>query len=284
MTLAAIPTEALLPPVHLQCCEAPPRHMAQSEVVVRAEGVSLHYGARAALKDVNLSMRRNSVTAIIGPSGCGKSSFLAALNRMTDMIPTCRVAGHISYAGQSILGSATDVRLLRTRIGMIFQRANPFPLSIRRNIDMPLRECGMHDRAEREERLENVLVDVGLWKEVRDRLDGPALGLSGGQQQRLCIARALALRPEVLLMDEPCSALDPISSGVVEDLILALRERVTIAIVTHNLAQAKRIGDDLAVFWVVDGVGRLIESGDAQDVFSNPTHPTTAQYVSGARG
>lgn len=254
------------------------------EAVISAAGVSLTYAGKAALHDVSLDLRRNRVTAIIGPSGCGKSSFLASLNRMTDMIAHCRVAGRVTYSGQDIQDPSIDVRALRTRIGMIFQRANPFPLSIRKNIDMPLRECGVSHATEREQRLHDVLADVGLWHEVRDRLDKPALDLSGGQQQRLCIARALALRPEVLLMDEPCSALDPISSGVVEDLILSLRERVTIAIVTHNLAQARRIGDDLAVFWVVDGVGRLIESGRAADVFEAPSHPTTSQYLSGARG
>jgi len=267
----------------LVCC-AHEMSASAADTVIAARGVSLSYGGRPALSNVDLSMRRNEVTAIIGPSGCGKSSFLATLNRLTEMIPGCRITGQIAFAGRDIHDPAVDVRVLRTRIGMIFQRANPFPLSIRKNIDMPLKECGVADRAEREQRLHDVLVDVGLWHEVRDRLDKPALGLSGGQQQRLCIARALALRPEVLLMDEPCSALDPISSGVVEDLILSLRGRITIAIVTHNLAQARRVGDALAVFWVVDGVGRLIESGRSTDIFAAPSHPTTAQYLSGARG
>ena len=257
---------------------------ATDEIVLAAEDVFLTYAGRTALSDVSLALRRNRVLAIIGPSGCGKSSFLASLNRMTDMVPGCRVSGRIRYDGADIHAPGVDVRLLRTRIGMIFQRANPFPVSIRRNIDMPLKECGVTDRDAREQRLREVLVDVGLWGEVADRLDKPALALSGGQQQRLCIARALALRPDVLLMDEPCSALDPISSGVVEDLILSLRDQVTLAIVTHNLAQARRIGDDLAVFWVVDGVGRLIESGPAAHIFATPKHPTTAQYLSGARG
>jgi phosphate transport system ATP-binding protein len=265
----------------VSCCAKDP---SEGDAVLSAMGVSLTYGGQLALQDVSLDLRRNRVTAIIGPSGCGKSSFLAALNRMTDMIPHCRMTGYVTYGGTDIHDPSIDARVLRTRIGMIFQRANPFPLSIRKNIDMPLRECGVSKAADREQRLHDVLADVGLWHEVRDRLDKPALALSGGQQQRLCIARALALRPEVLLMDEPCSALDPISSGVVEDLILSLRERVTIAIVTHNLAQARRIGDELAVFWMVDGAGRLIEAGSAAQVFASPSHPTTAQYLSGARG
>lgn len=267
----------------LLCC-VPAKGAVMERPAIKTDRLSLSYGGRPALTDVSLSMRRNSVTAIIGPSGTGKSSFLAALNRLTDMVPNCHVGGRIEFCGRDIHDPSLDVRVLRTHVGMIFQRANPFPLSIRRNIEMPLRECGVADRSEREQRMKDVLLDVGLWNEVRDRLDKPALGLSGGQQQRLCIARALALRPEVLLMDEPCSALDPISSGVVEDLILSLRDRITIAIVTHNLAQARRVGDDLAVFWVVDGVGRLIESGPAADIFAAPSHPTTAQYLSGARG
>ncbi len=269
----------------LACCTSDAcEPVCDCNTVIKAECVSLSYGGRPALQDVDLSFQRHAVTAIIGPSGCGKSSFLATLNRLTDMVPGCEVDGKIAFCGRDIRDPSLDVRILRTRVGMIFQRANPFPLSIRKNIEMPLRECGVSDRVEREQRVHDVLVEVGLWHEVRDRLDKPALGLSGGQQQRLCIARALALRPEVLLMDEPCSALDPISSGVVEDLILNLRGRVTIAIVTHNLAQARRVGDHLAVFWVVDGVGRLIESGRAADVFASPSHPTTAQYLSGARG
>ena len=265
----------------LVCC-APTN--AEDGNLLSADNVSLAYAGHVALTGVSLTLRRNRVMAIIGPSGCGKSSFLSALNRMTDLVPGCLVSGRILFGGYDIRHPAVDVRVLRSRIGMVFQRANPFPLSIRKNIEMPLKECGVRDRTEREQRLHEVLDDVGLWREVRDRLDKPALGLSGGQQQRLCIARALALRPEVLLMDEPCSALDPISSGVVEDLIYALRERVTIAIITHNLAQARRIGDDLAVFWIVDGIGRLIESGSAARIFATPNHPTTAQYLSGARG
>ncbi len=260
------------------------RTVASGEVMIRAENVSVSYGGRPSLAGVTLDLHRNRILAIIGPSGCGKSSFLATLNRMSDMIPGCNVGGRVLLDGQEIRGGGEDVRELRCRVGMIFQRANPFPLSIRRNIDMPLKEHGITQRAERDERMEHALTEVGLWAEVRDRLDAPALALSGGQQQRLCIARALALRPAVLLMDEPCSALDPISSAVVEDLISRLREHYTVAIVTHNLAQARRIADDLAMFWVVDGVGRLIEAGPAAQVFEKPAQEISAMYIAGVRG
>jgi phosphate transport system ATP-binding protein len=252
--------------------------------LIEIEALSVRYGDRPALDGVTLPLRAGRITALVGPSGCGKSTLLASLNRLTDLYPGCTVTGELRFAGQDILGPKVDVVALRRRIGMIFQRPNPFPLSIRANIAYALRHHGLTDARALEARVERSLRDVGLWDEVKDRLDAPAMGLSGGQQQRLCIARALALRPEVLLMDEPCSALDPISSGVVEDLILSLRARITIAIVTHNLAQARRIGDDLAVFWVVDGVGRLIESGPTATIFADPSHPTTAQYISGARG
>ncbi len=260
------------------------RTVASGEVMIRAENVSVSYGGRPSLAGVTLDLHRNRILAIIGPSGCGKSSFLATLNRMSDMIPGCNVGGRVLLDGQEIRGGGEDVRELRCRVGMIFQRANPFPLSIRRNIDMPLKEHGITQRAERDERMEHALTEVGLWAEVRDRLDAPALALSGGQQQRLCIARALALRPAVLLMDEPCSALDPISSAVVEDLISRLREHYTVAIVTHNLAQARRIADDLAMFWVVDGVGRLIETGPAAEIFETPRNEISAMYIAGVRG
>lgn len=252
--------------------------------MMSTEDVSIAYRGRTCLDGVTLDLRRNHILAIIGPSGCGKSSFLATLNRMSDMVPGCEVGGRVLLEGADVRGPGQDVRELRCRVGMIFQRANPFPLSIRRNIEMPLKEHGLTSRSEREQRMEHALTEVGLWNEVRDRLDAPAIALSGGQQQRLCIARALALRPAVLLMDEPCSALDPISSAIVEDLILRLRESYTVAIVTHNLAQARRIADDLAIFWVVDGVGRLIEHGDAAHVFAQPAHEISAMYIAGVRG
>ena len=257
---------------------------ASHRVIIRTEDVSVSYGGRAILSGVTLDLHQNRILAIIGPSGCGKSSFLASLNRMGDMVPGCTVGGRVLLDGRDVCDHAQDVRELRCRVGMIFQRANPFPLSIRRNIEMPLKEHGVSSRTERQQRMEHALIEVGLWTEVRDRLEAPALALSGGQQQRLCIARALALRPDVLLMDEPCSALDPLSSAVVEDLILRLRESYTVVIVTHNLAQARRIADDVAILWQVDGAGRLIETGPAAQVFERPAHEISAMYIAGARG
>ena len=251
---------------------------------IDVEGLALHYDGQAAFEDVSLSIETGGITAIVGPSGCGKTSFLLSLNRLTDLVPRCRVTGRIRIGGDDILAPRHDVVSLRRRVGMIFQKPNPFPFSIRRNLAFPLREHGVKDRDMIDARIESALRDVGLWNEVRDRLDAAALDLSGGQQQRVCLARALALEPEVILLDEPCSALDPISSGVVEDLILRLRGRYTIVIVTHNLAQARRIVDDVAVFWVRDGAGRLIESGHATDVFENPRSALTRAYVTGRRG
>jgi len=203
---------------------------------------------------------------------------------MTDLIPHCRVSGSITLAGKDIYDDNWDVRDLRRRIGMIFQKPNPFPLSIKKNIGLPLREHGIRDTHQLNEMVEHVLRQVGLWPEVHDRLDSPALALSGGQQQRLCIARALALRPDVLLMDEPCSALDPISSGVVEDLITELKGNYTVVIVTHNLAQARRIADYAAFFWSQNQVGRLVEFGEARQIFNSPRDELTSAYIRGVRG
>lgn len=246
--------------------------------------LSLHYHQSPAFQDVTLSINQGCITALVGPSGCGKTSFLSCLNRLTDLIAGCHVSGRIMIENLDLLAPSTDVIQLRRRIGMIFQKPNPFPLSTRRNLEFPLREHGARDRAQIAQTIETSLRDVGLWDEVKDRLDSPALALSGGQQQRLCIARALALSPEVLLMDEPCSALDPLSSGLVEDLIVDLRGRYTVLIVTHNLAQARRIADYTAFFWVQNGAGRLIEAGTAKQIFGEPRDPLTAAYVSGMRG
>ena len=232
-----------------------------------------------------MSINKGCITALVGPSGCGKTSFLTCLNRLTDLIADCRaLRARITIDTLDVLAPQTDVIQLRRRIGMIFQKPNPFPLSIRRNLEFPLREHGLRDRKQIARTIETTLRDVGLWDEVKNRLDSPALALSGGQQQRLCIARSLALSPEMLLMDEPCSALDPLSSGVVEDLIVSLRGRYTILIVTHNLAQARRIADYAALFWVQNGAGRLIETGTAKQIFEEPRDPLTAAYVSGMRG
>jgi phosphate transport system ATP-binding protein len=251
---------------------------------MRIADVSVRYGERTVLAQVSLDIHRGCITALIGPSGCGKTSFLSALNRLTDLVPGAHVSGTVLLDGEDVFDPKLDLMALRRRIGMIFQRPNPFPLSIRRNLELPLKEHGVGGRKVLAEKIETALRAVGLWDEVGDRLDTPALALSGGQQQRLCIARALVLEPEVLLMDEPCSSLDPISSAVVEDLILELRSRYTVVIVTHNLAQARRIANYAAFFWMKERVGRLIEFDRCQRLFDAPAHELTAAYVSGARG
>ncbi|MEK7357550.1 MAG: phosphate ABC transporter ATP-binding protein [Bdellovibrionota bacterium] len=234
---------------------------------IDVRNLQLYYRDHAALADVSMPIAKGKITSLVGPSGCGKTSFLMALNRLTDLVEGCRVEGLVVFDGKSTVESSLRVAQLRRRIGMIFQKPNPFPLSVRRNLEFPLREHGITDRKTLDEVVESTLVRVGLWDEVKDRLDKPALRLSGGQQQRLCIARAVCLEPEVLLMDEPCSALDPISSEKIEELIRALRGRYTIVIVTHNLAQARRISDFTALFWTVAGCGRMIEFGPTQQIF-----------------
>jgi len=251
---------------------------------ISTDNVSVRYGSHQALEAVSLSIAQGSITALVGPSGSGKTSFLTCLNRLTDLVPNCQVTGTIRFGNVDILSPHTDVLPLRRRIGMIFQKPNPFPFSIRRNLAFPLKEHGIRDTATIETFIQQTLMRVGLWEEVRDRLDSPALALSGGQQQRLCIARALILSPEVLLMDEPCSALDPLSSGVVEDLITRLRHHYTIVIVTHNLPQARRMADQVALFWVQDGTGQLIETQTTFEFFRHPQHALTKEYINGMRG
>lgn len=246
--------------------------------------LSIEYVGKPALHDVSLRIPPGEITAIIGPSGCGKTSFLQSLNRITDLIPGCRVSGDVLLDGQNVYDRQTDLIALRRRVGMIFQKPNPFPLSIGGNLELPLKEKGVRDRQQRAQIIRRTLQDVGLWEEVGDRLNAPAMSLSGGQQQRLCIARALVLDPGVLLFDEPCSALDPISSRTVEELIRSLRRRTTIVIVTHNLAQARRIADHAAMFWYDAGAGRLIEFAAAESLFHRPQHPITAAYVQGIQG
>lgn len=231
-----------------------------------------------------MAIARGCITSIVGPSGCGKSTLLAALNRMTDGIPGCRVDGSARLDGLETVGTALDVRDLRRRVGLIFQRPNPLPLSVADNLLVPLRDHGVRSSAERGALMEAALRDVGLWGEVSGRLRRPALTLSGGQQQRLCIARCLALRPEVVLLDEPCSALDPRAMEVVEDLIVALRRRLTLVVVTHNLAQARRIADFTAVLWRRERESSLVEFGPTRQVFERPACAVTLQYVSGVRG
>lgn len=246
------------------------------------DSLCLSYGTRMALENVNLSIPSHSVTAIIGPSGSGKSSFLCCLNRMTDLNNMASVAGSVRLKNHDIYRDLGKNPIgLRRRVGMVFQRPNPFPFSIWKNIALPLRHHGMTDKEELERRIEQVLRLVGLWDEIDGRLKESALSLSGGQQQRLCIARALVLEPEVLLMDEPCSSLDPLSTKRIESLIGELKLSYTIVIVTHDLAQARRVADHVALFWNVDGVGRLIEQGQAPRVFERPEQELTASYLMG---
>ncbi len=254
------------------------------EPVVCTEHLTVQYGGQTAMRDVTMPIYRGCITGIVGPSGCGKSTFLNCLNRMTDMTEGCRVSGRVLIDGGDINHGTVNLLALRRRVGMIFQKPNPFPLSIRKNLTFPLKEHGVRSGSQRESLMTTALQQVGLWEEVKDRLDAPALGLSGGQQQRLCLARALVLEPDVVLLDEPCSALDPIASGVVEDLIDSLRGRYTVIIVTHNLAHARRLADDVAVFWLEEGAGTVIERGPAEQVFTAPRHPATAAYVEGRRG
>lgn len=251
---------------------------------LKVDHLSVGYDSQWVLSDASFDINKGGITALIGPSGCGKTSLLQALNRISDLIPQFQVRGRVLFDGHDILQPDVDLRRLRQRLGMVFQRPNPFPLSIWRNLELPLLGLGVRHRGELSSRIEMGLQQVGLWSEVRDRLHTPALRLSGGQQQRLCIARALVLQPEVLLMDEPCSSLDPLASAVVEDLILSLRGRYTVAIVTHNLAQARRIADHAAFFWMKEGVGRLVEFGPATSLFSEPKDELTAAYLSGRQG
>ena len=244
------------------------------------EQLNLHYGAFHALKDVNLSIEEGKITAFIGPSGCGKSTFLKSLNRMNDLVEGCRITGDILLDGEDIYKSKMDVNVLRKRVGMVFQKPNPFPMSIYDNIAYGPRTHGVHKKAELDEIVEKSLRGAAIWDEVKDRLNKSALGLSGGQQQRLCIARALAVEPEVLLMDEPTSALDPISTSRVEELALQLKENYTIVMVTHNMQQAARISDKTAFFLL----GELVEMGPTERVFATPVDKRTEDYISGRFG
>ena len=243
--------------------------------------VDVYYGDKQAIIDVTLDIAKNQVIAMIGPSGCGKSTFIRCLNRMNDTIDCCRVTGNITMDGQDIYDSKMDVVPLRARVGMVFQKPNPFPKSIFENVAYGARIHGMADRKdELQEIVETSLQKAGLWEEVKDRLEQPGTGLSGGQQQRLCIARAIAISPEVILMDEPCSALDPIATAKVEELIDELRERFTIAIVTHSMQQAARVSQRTAYFHL----GRLIDVGTTEQIFTNPRHRLTEDYITGRFG
>jgi phosphate transport system ATP-binding protein len=250
------------------------------EASVRVKGLNLFYDEVQALKDINLDIPDKQVTAFIGPSGCGKSTLLRCFNRMNDLIESCRVQGKIFIGGKNIQKKKVDVAELRRRVGMVFQKPNPFPKSIYENVAYGLRIQGISKRRVLDETVEWALRGAALWDEVRDRLQEPAFGLSGGQQQRLVIARAIAVQPQVILLDEPCSALDPISTLKVEELIHELKQRYTIIIVTHNMQQAARVSDRTAFMYL----GELIEYGDTDQVFTNPAEKRTEDYITGRYG
>lgn len=248
--------------------------------IIEVKNLDLWYGDNQALKNVNMDIEERSITALIGPSGCGKSTFLKTLDRMNDLVPGVTVKGLVSYRGKDIYAPETDVNMLRKDIGMVFQKPNPFPMSIYDNVAYGPRTHGIREKAKLDEIVERSLRDAAIWDELKDRLKKSALGLSGGQQQRLCIARALAVEPDVLLMDEPTSALDPISTGKIEELALELKDRYTIIIVTHNMQQALRISDSTAFFLL----GELIESGRTEKMFSMPENRKTEDYITGRFG
>ena len=243
------------------------------------KGLDLYYGDFHALKDVNLDINAKEITAFIGPSGCGKSTFLKTLNRMNDLVEGCKITGDVRLDGENIY-SGMDVSQLRKRVGMVFQKPNPFPMSVYDNIAYGPRTHGIHNKAKLNEIVETSLRQAAIWDEVKDRLNKSALGMSGGQQQRLCIARALAVQPEVILMDEPTSALDPISTSKIEDLVIELKKDYTIIMVTHNMQQATRVSDKTVFFLL----GEIIESGDTEKLFSVPTDKRTEDYITGRFG
>lgn len=248
--------------------------------IITTNDLCLWYGKTQALRDINISVPEGSITALIGPSGCGKSTFLKTLNRMNDLVPDVRITGSVKYRGKDIFAPGTDVNELRRQIGMVFQKPNPFPMSIYDNIAYGPRTHGIRSKAKPDEIVETSLKNAAIWDEVKDRLKKSALGLSGGQQQRLCIARAMAVSPSVLLMDEPASALDPISTAKVEELIHELKKQYTIVIVTHNMQQAARVSDSTAFFYM----GEMVEFGDTKKIFTNPDKVETQNYITGRFG
>ncbi len=250
------------------------------ESILTVRDLNLWYGEHHALHSINVELPAHEITALIGPSGCGKSTFLKTLNRMNDLVPGVRITGSVEFQGQSIYDPSVDVTLLRRRIGMVFQKANPFPMSIYDNVAYGPRTHGVRSRVKLDEIVETSLRSAAIWDEVKDRLRTSALGLSGGQQQRLCIARALAVEPEVLLMDESTSALDPISTSKIEDLAVELKSRYTVIMVTHNMQQAARISDRTAFFLM----GDLVEFGETEQMFSGPTDQRTEDYITGRFG
>ncbi len=257
-----------------------PRHMENEQLCLEAKALNLFYGDKQALFDVNMQIPKHRATAFIGPSGCGKSTLLRTFNRMNDLIDGCRIEGRIELEGNNIFDKGVDITNLRRRVGMVFQKPNPFPKSIYENVAYGLRLQGVNNKRVLDDVVEASLRGAALWNEAKDRLHDSALGLSGGQQQRLCIARAIAVQPEVLLLDEPCSALDPISTLKIEELIHELKERFTIVIVTHNMQQAARVSDYTAFMYL----GKLVEFGDTDTLFTNPGCKQTEDYITGRYG
>ena len=268
-----------VPQVRTAARRAEERPAAAAPAKMAVRDLNLHYKDFHALKGINLEFPKNQVTALIGPSGCGKSTLLKTLNRMNDLVEGCRVEGEVSLDGEDAYRSI-DVNNLRRRVGMVFQQPNPFPMSVYDNVAFGPRTHGVKNRADLDEIVEQSLRDAAIWDELKDRLKKNALGLSGGQQQRLCIARALAVRPEVLLMDESTSALDPISTAKIEELVGELKQKYTVIMVTHNMLQALRVSDKTAFFLL----GEMVEAGDTDDIFTNPDDPRTADYVAGRFG
>jgi phosphate transport system ATP-binding protein len=251
-----------------------------SNPVIEAHNLNLWFGDAHILKEVSMRIRRNKVTALIGPSGCGKSTLLRCFNRLNDLIDHTKITGEVTFDGENIYAAGNDVVLLRKRIGMVFQKPNPFPKSVYENIAYGPRVHGISDKKELDRIVEKSLKDAALWEEVRDRLNNSALGLSGGQQQRLCIARTLAVDPEVILMDEPCSALDPIATAKIENLIEKLKQQYTVIIVTHNMQQAARVSDDTGFMYL----GKLVECGTTTQIFEHPEEDLTENYITGRFG
>lgn len=248
--------------------------------IIKVEDLCLWYGSTQALKNIHIAIPEKSITALIGPSGCGKSTFLKTLNRMNELIPNVKIKGNVMYRGMNIFGSNVDVNQLRKNVGMVFQKPNPFPMSIYDNVAYGPRTHGIKKKEQLDDIVERALKDAAIWDEVKDRLKKHALGLSGGQQQRLCIARALAVEPKVLLMDEPTSALDPISTSRIEELAMELKKNYTIVIVTHNMQQAVRVSDYTAFFLL----GELVEFGNTEQLFSQPVDRRTEDYITGRFG
>ena len=278
VTETAAPDSGLRISTEVKAQSAADREVRQPDIVIR--DCNLSYGDNHVLHDITMDMEDRRVTALIGPSGCGKSTLLRCLNRMNDLIDNVKITGTVRVRGLDVNAPTTDVIEVRRQVGMIFQKSNPFPKSIFENVVYGLRIAGINDKATLEDACERSLKGAALWDEVKDRLQESGLGLSGGQMQRLCIARAIAVEPEVLLMDEPCSALDPIATLKIEELIYNLKEKYTVVIVTHNLQQAARVSDRTAFFWL----GRLVEYGATAEMFTNPREKLTEDYITGRFG